>query len=136
MKYEQEEEDLSSLHRKSFTIKEMKPQKKEVGNSDPYIFEPRYGKFYGSYYQIVAVQKKFENSHYWGWGPRGPALLGQKSNDLSMRYQSRITNPEKNPAAKTNKARGLNVYEGGVLQPWRNQDNESHLMETGSFVLE
>ena len=39
IKEEQEEEDILALHRKSFTIKELKPEKKDTNAaSDPYIF--------------------------------------------------------------------------------------------------
>ena len=38
-----------------------------------------------------------------------------------MRYQSNISNPEKHGK---NKIKGLNVYEGGVLEPWRQESGD------------
>lgn len=54
------------------------------------ICDPAFGKTYGSYYQIVAVQKKFFNSRYFMNGQAMSLLGGGKYDGLDQRYESRI----------------------------------------------
>lgn len=51
------------MYRKSFTIKEIHPQPKQILPKG-FLENKNYEAMFGSYYQVVAVQKKFDHSHY------------------------------------------------------------------------
>lgn len=72
---EKSDEDIKKMYRKSFTIKEIHPQPKHKLVKESTISDPDYGKNFGSYYQIVALQKKFDRSQYYWNSSKVPHLL-------------------------------------------------------------
>lgn len=84
------------------------------------ICDPAFGKTYGSYYQIVAIQKKFFNSRYFLNENTFNLLGGDKYEGLDQRYKSRIIhNPDPNRGNRIFYAK----YEGDVIEPWKFHDD-------------
>ena len=53
------------MYKKSFTIKEIKPIEKNKLAKEEFSFRNIEEKTFGSYYEIVALQKKFGKSQYY-----------------------------------------------------------------------
>ena len=85
-----EEGDIKKMYKKSFNIKEIHPEPKHKLVKDSLLSDPEQGKFHGTYYQIVAIQKNYDKTNF----PEKTRLL-HNLNPLSVknRYDGRI-NPQ------------------------------------------
>lgn len=79
------------------------------------------GKTYGSYYQIVAIQKKFENSRYFFNDHPGyiTGHVWEQKEQLGRRYRSRITNNPEHLRERDRDGKGKGYFEGGIIEPWK-----------------
>ena len=55
--------DIKKIYKKSFTIKEIHPEHRYNTGKDSLLSDPEYGKYFGSYFQIINLQKNYDKAN-------------------------------------------------------------------------